>query len=89
MERNDYEDQTMETAELKEKEDSIESEPNTRRVNLLPTQLGAAALELRRVNDVLAREFAIRETSRISPVPLFGSTVSWVSSTDDQSFGRS
>ena len=70
---------------VKEKEDSIACKPNTLKTTLKPTPLEASALELMRVNQELIEELRIREAARTSPVPPIGSTVSWLSGTDEGS----
>ena len=78
-----HEDKIAKTAEVKE--DSISVKPNTLKTTLKPTPLEASALELTRVNQELIEELRIREAARTSPVPPIGSTVSWLSGTDDGS----
>ena len=80
---NKHEDEIAKTAE--EEEDSITVKPNTLKTTLKPTPLEASALELMRVNQRLIEELRIREAARTSPVPPIGSTVSWLSGTDDGS----
>ena len=80
---NMHESKIVKTAEIKE--DSILAKPDMLRTTLKPTPLEASALELLKVNQRLIEELHIREAARTSPVPPIGSTVSWLSGTDDGS----